>query len=210
MIVFPSNIQLCLRAHRMVPFAALVEAGLIIRRDSPNGKRYARRDRSGDIETRFRFRPVPPCSLVPRSWRFFPKKLPRNVKRSREQETLTISRRDCRKLISAALEEGASGDWAGIEDAYLSLVSKIPRSPILADLLDLRDELDLLREEVVNRLKVRMNAENCSSNDALGEQHTQNSKPESTIEFEPTSEKEQGAKTVPDKLRQTCSHRSHC
>jgi replication initiation protein RepC len=48
MVVFPSNAQLSVRAHGIAgttlrrQLAALVEAGLIIRRDSPNGKRYAR------------------------------------------------------------------------------------------------------------------------------------------------------------------------
>src|ERR1700758_1919613 len=49
LIVFPSNEQLSLRAHGMAPatlrrnLATLVDAGVIIRRDSPNGKRYARK-----------------------------------------------------------------------------------------------------------------------------------------------------------------------
>src|SRR5579863_6162932 len=44
LVVFPSNQQLMQRAHGMAPttlrraLAALVDAGLIIRRDSPNGK----------------------------------------------------------------------------------------------------------------------------------------------------------------------------
>src|SRR6202021_326310 len=61
LIVFPSNQQLALRAHGMAPttlrrhLAALVDGGLIIRRDSPNGKRYARKGRGGDIELAFGF-----------------------------------------------------------------------------------------------------------------------------------------------------------
>ena len=61
LIVFPSNRQLALRAHGMAPatlrrhLAALVDVGLIVRRDSPNGKRYARKDREGEIELAFGF-----------------------------------------------------------------------------------------------------------------------------------------------------------
>ena len=54
LIVFPSNHRLTLRAHGMPAstlrrhLAVLVDAGLIVRRDSPNGKRYARKgDDSG-------------------------------------------------------------------------------------------------------------------------------------------------------------------
>ena len=61
LIVFPSNEQLCLRTHGMPPstlrrqLAALVDAGLIVRRDSPNGKRYARNGRGGEITLAFGF-----------------------------------------------------------------------------------------------------------------------------------------------------------
>ena len=63
LIVFPSNEQLCLRTHGMPAstlrrqIAVLVDAGLVVRRDSPNGKRYARKGRGGEIKLAFRFRP---------------------------------------------------------------------------------------------------------------------------------------------------------
>ena len=61
LIVFPSNDQLSLRAHGMPAstlrrhLAVLVDAGLIVRRDSPNGKRYARKGSAGAIELAFGF-----------------------------------------------------------------------------------------------------------------------------------------------------------
>src|ERR1700745_2828499 len=51
LIVFPSNEQLCLRTRGMPAstlrrmLVVLLDAGLIVRRDSPNGKRYARKGR---------------------------------------------------------------------------------------------------------------------------------------------------------------------
>src|SRR3712207_2970394 len=59
--VFPSNRELSVRAHGPSPatlrraLAQLVEAGIVIRRDSPNGKRYARRGQGGDVEQAFGF-----------------------------------------------------------------------------------------------------------------------------------------------------------
>src|SRR3954469_13321005 len=53
LIVFPSNRELSLRAHGIAAatlrraLGVLVEAGLVIRRDSPNGKRYARKGQGG-------------------------------------------------------------------------------------------------------------------------------------------------------------------
>ncbi|MCA3648833.1 MAG: ArsR family transcriptional regulator, partial [Methylobacterium sp.] len=64
-IVFPSNEKLCARAHGIAPatlrrhLAALVEAGIVIRRDSPNGKRYARRGMDGEVSLAFGFELTP-------------------------------------------------------------------------------------------------------------------------------------------------------
>ena len=65
LVVFPSNAQLSLRAHGMSEptlrrhLAVLVEAGLLSRKDSANGKRYARRDRAGTIDEAFGFSLAP-------------------------------------------------------------------------------------------------------------------------------------------------------
>ena len=56
LIVWPSNEQLAARANGMPAttlrrhIAVLVDCGLVIRRDSPNGKRFARKGRGGEIE----------------------------------------------------------------------------------------------------------------------------------------------------------------
>lgn len=59
LVVFPSNKALMLRAHGIAAstlrrhLAVLVECGLILRRDSPNGKRFARRGAAGEVEQAF-------------------------------------------------------------------------------------------------------------------------------------------------------------
>lgn len=61
LVVHPSNATLSDRAHGMAEstlrrhLAALVRAGLIARRDSPNGKRYAARGAAGEIAVTFGF-----------------------------------------------------------------------------------------------------------------------------------------------------------
>ena len=61
LIVFPSNARLSERLHGMPEstlrrhLAALVSARLILRHDSPNGKRFARRDTTGGIARAFGF-----------------------------------------------------------------------------------------------------------------------------------------------------------
>lgn len=201
LIVFPSNVQLALRAHGIAGatlrrhLAMLVDAGLIVRKDSANGKRYARKDGAGQVETAFGFDLSP---LLARSEELAI--MAQQVLAEREafrkaKESLTVCRRDVRKLISAAMEEGADGDWEIVEDAYVELVSRIPRNPALHDLMTILDEMGALRLEVINRLEIWHNSKNNSSNATHNERHIQNSKSESHIELEPSSEKEPGAKS---------------
>jgi replication initiation protein RepC len=201
MIVFPSNQQLCLRAHSMAGatlrrhLALLVEAGLIVRKDSANGKRYARKDREGEIETAFGF-DLSPLLARAEELAMLAQDVAAEQKAFRKmRENLTICRRDVRKLITAAIEEGVSGDWQSVEDAYVGIISRMKRSPSMADVKDALDEMEILQEEVLNRLEIHDLSENSSTNDALNERHIQNSKPDSIYELEPCSEKEQGVKS---------------
>ena len=198
LVVFPSNVQLSLRAHGMAPstlrrhLAALVDAGLIIRRDSANGKRFARRGTGGEVETAFGFDLAP---LLLRADELAT--LAETVLAAREtlrklREKLTICRRDTRKLLSAAMEEQAEGDWQSVEDIYIGLVARIPRRPTLRDVSDALESMELLKEEILNRLQDNGNSMNPSTSDGQNERHIQNSNPEPCHESEPSSGKELG------------------
>lgn len=198
LVVFPSNAQLSLRAHGIAGttlrrhLAALVEAGLIQRRDSPNGKRYAHRDRGGEIEDAFGFSLAP---LLARAEELALLAQQVNEERQRfrrSREALTLCRRDVRKLISAALEEGAAGDWEMIETHYINLVARLPRQPDRQTVEAILDEMTLLREEIVNRLEDQINSQNMDGNAVQSGCHIQNSKSESTHELEPRFETKQG------------------
>ena len=180
-----------LRRH----IAILVEAGLIVRKDSANGKRYARKSDDGQIESAFGFDLSPLLARAEELAMLAQQVTADRAALRRARESLTICRRDVRKLITAAMEEGADGDWQSVEDVYVALVGRIPRVPTLAGTTAILDEMQMLREEVLNRLEILENSQNSSTNDAHSEQHIQNSKPESFSEFEPSSRNEQGAKS---------------
>lgn len=202
LIVFPSNAQLTLRAHGITGatmrrhLAVLVDSGLIIRRDSANGKRYSRKDDQGAIESAYGFDLSP---LLARSEELAAMAQEVAAARAtfrRRKEALTICRRDVRKLISAAMEEGAEGDWQGVEAVYVSIVARIPRHPTLGDVTARLDEMELLREEILNRLELQAKTQITSTNDVQNERHKQNSKPESSNELELRSEDRK--KAAPD------------
>ena len=202
LIVFPSNAQLTLRAHGIAGatlrrhLALLIEAGLIVRKDSANGKRYARKDKDGAIDSAFGFDLSPLLLRVDELALMAQQVVADRFALRRAKENLTICRRDVRKLITAAIEEGASGDWVNIEAMYISLLGRIPRSPTLTDVNAVLEEMELLQQEVINLLEMQQKDENISTNAAHNGRHIQNSNTESTNEFEPSSRKEQGAEAV--------------
>ena len=112
LIVFPSNELLCLRTHGMPAstlrrqLAALVDAGLIVRRDSPNGKRYARKGRGGEIKLAFGFDLAP---LVVRAEEFegMAQEIEAETRAIKlAKERITLCRRDIAKMIATGIEEG--------------------------------------------------------------------------------------------------------
>lgn len=201
LIVFPSNVQLALRAHGMAGatlrrhIATLVEAGLIVRKDSANGKRYVRKGSTGQIEQAFGFDLSPLLARSEELALLAQQVMASRAEFRRAKESLTICRRDVRKLITAAVEEGADGDWQATEEIYVALVGRIPRSPTLGDITQILDEMQMLHQEVVNRLKTQEYSENNSSNADHNGQHIQNSNTESLNDLEPRSRNEQGAKS---------------
>ncbi|WP_226623178.1 plasmid replication protein RepC [Brucella anthropi] len=198
LVVFPSNNQLSLRAHGIAGttlrrhLAMLVAAGLIERRDSPNGKRYAHRGRGGDIEAAFGFSLAPLLARASELASLAQQVAAERLRFKRAKEALSLCRRDVRKLISAAMDEGADGDWATIEGMFIALLARLPRSPRRDDVDAVLEDMELLREEIINRLEIQVKAEKTDVNDSHDGRHIQNSKPESFHELEPRSEKEQG------------------
>ena len=197
LVVFPSNAKLTARAHGVAPatlrrhLAILVEAGIVIRRDSPNGKRYARRGEGGEISEAFGFDLTP---LVMRAEEF--EALAAEV--AAEQKTLrlarervTLARRDITKLIALGLDEGLPGDWAGLHQAYLDLIGRLKRSSALDVLTDVAAELELLAREITNHLELFINSSNPSGNESQTEHHKQNSNAD-LCESEPASRKARG------------------
>ncbi|MCA2410242.1 plasmid replication protein RepC [Rhizobium leguminosarum] len=199
LVVFPSNAQLSLRAHGMAEqtirrhLATLIEAGLLIRKDSPNGKRYARKEHGGEIREAFGFSLAPLLVRAEEIERLAAEVVAERLHLQRLRERLTLCRRDVAKLIEMALEEGAAGDWSRIHLHFREIVERLPRSPSAEQVAAALDELELLREEIINQLEMQVKTQNQSGNAQHYERHIQNSNPQSITELEPASEKKQGA-----------------
>jgi replication initiation protein RepC len=213
LVVFPSNHQLSLRAHGMPAstlrrhLAVLVDAGLVIRRDSPNGKRYARKGASGEIELAFGFDISP---LVVRAEEFenlaaAAEAEARAIKLARER--ITLCRRDIAKMIATGIEEGVPtrrggqgpADWAEVHAGFRSIVEGIPRTATRAQLEAAAEELSQLADDVLNLLETHVKTTNMSANESVNERHIQNSKPDPLIDLEPGFRESGGARAVPER-----------
>jgi replication initiation protein RepC len=195
LIVFPSNKQLSLRAHGMADttlrrhLSALLDCGLILRRDSPNGKRYARKGGGGDFEDAFGFSLAP---LLARADEF--REAAERVQADNRalklmRERITLHRRDISKLIEAAVEEDVPGDWGGLWRRFRAIVDTIPRRATVDDLEPFVANLAAIREAVDNLLETHMNVENPDGNESHSGRQQSDSNTDSTFEFEPALEK---------------------
>jgi len=212
LVVFPSNAQLSVRAHGINGttlrrhLAALVEVGLIQRRDSPNGKRYAHRNSKGEVEQAYGFDLAPLVARAAELAALAQDVAAERIRFRRAKEALTICRRDVRKLITAAIEEGAPGDWLAVESMYIGILERLSRHPSRAQVEATLDEMGLLREEVINLLENQLKAENMDGNGVQNGCHIQNSKSESINELEPSSRKEQGEMPRLEQQEQSVPH----
>lgn len=195
LIVFPSNKQLSLRAHGMADttlrrhLAALLDCGLILRRDSPNGKRYARKGRAGAFEDAFGFSLAPLLARAAEFSAAAERVRAENRALKLMRERITLHRRDIGKLIEVAVEEDVAGDWQGLWRRFRVIVEAIPRRATLPDLEPIVAELAAIREDVDMLLNLHMNVENMDGNESHIERQQSDSNTNAILEFEPASEK---------------------
>jgi replication initiation protein RepC len=189
--VFPSNRELALRARGPAlktlqrALAQLMEAGLVIRRDSPNGKRYARRGQGGEIAQAFGFDLTP---LIARAAEI--EAVAAEVEGEMRhiallRERITLHRRDIAKTIAMALEAGAPGDWPGFMVRHQALSGRLRRTEPVADLEPLAAELHALHADVAKCLEGFLKTQNMTCNDRRNGSDIQNSNTEPS-ESEPS------------------------
>lgn len=188
-IVFPSNAELSLRSRGMADatlrrhLAALVEVGFILRRDSPNGKRYVRRDTHGEVETAFGF-DLSPLALAAQSIHAAADEARAHARACQKVRTeISIHLRDTGKIIEAAMGEGRAGTWEFFLMRLMPLGRRIARQSPLVFLVERREELARLRAEVEKAYLDTLTIQEMSASDVDTERHYQNSNIDTHIEI---------------------------
>jgi replication initiation protein RepC len=190
LVVFPSNKALCLRANGISEptlrrhLSALVEAGLIIRRDSPNGKRFARREADGAGAAQvFGFDLAP---LVARAGEFDRRLEAQRCEQRRARllkERINLLRRDLTKRIAFGLDEGLVGPWEALRHAFLCLCTPLRKLRGIGDFEALAADLDGLAREVTRALESAI--QNPIADAAQNERRSTESNPNQITDLDP-------------------------
>lgn len=183
LVVHPSNKAICERLNGMPcstmrrHLAHLVAAGMILRRDSPNGKRYARK--FGEEKVSFGF------DLTPLVSRFADVCAAAEALRAAEQrlkrlrEVVSLMRRDLAGLTEYGAEQRPDLPfWTEFSDMARLAQRDLRRKLSLADLEALEGDLKAALDVARNALEPSV-AEDMSTNDVQSEQHYQNSNTDS-------------------------------
>ncbi|MEM7319671.1 MAG: plasmid replication protein RepC [Pseudomonadota bacterium] len=184
LVVFPSNAALSERAHGMAEstlrrhLAALIQAGLILRHDSPNGKRYATRGIEGEITRAFGFDLRPLLVQAQQIARAASETRAARENLRRLREEVSLLKRDALKLVVYGADEGLRGDWATLEASLLAIHKQMRRKLSFAELDALKADLSSLMQVVQTLLK-DPETEKMSGSDADIERHHSNSNEDS-------------------------------
>lgn len=173
-VVFPSNAALSARAHGMAEstlrrhLAALTRAGLILRRDSPNGKRYARRAAQGGLSVAYGFDLRP---LLTRDTEIAAAaQAARDAAERKRQlrEAVVLALRDAVALLPYATDRGET-------EERFDTVRRLLRRKLDLDALEaLKTEMQSLIEVLETHIPLP-DTEEVSGNDARNERHIQDS-----------------------------------
>jgi replication initiation protein RepC len=201
MVVFPSNKAICERLNGMPcstmrrHLARLVEAGLLMRRDSPNGKRYVRKHGEERVAFGFDLSPLYCRSEEISRAAEAVREAEERVRRLRE--IVSLMRRDLAALAEFGEDiQPGLGLWDQLRDKAALTARALRRKLTLEDLLAYRADLEVLLDHARNVID-GPETEKMNTNDARLERHHHNSNKES-IDLEPALEKGGPAVGAPD------------
>lgn len=200
-VVHPSNKAICERLNGMPcstmrrHLANLVQTGFVVRRDSPNGKRYARR--YGEEKIAFGF------DLAPLAQRFVEVCEAAEAVRAAEERykrlrsTVSLMRRDLAGLVDYGRSlRPDHAIWDQASDLCVLTARDLRRKLDFAELQQMESALSEALNAIRDQLEP-VQSQDMSTNEVTNEQHYQNSNKDS-YDFEPRLEKAQGEGSASD------------
>ncbi|MFN4101595.1 MAG: plasmid replication protein RepC [Pararhodobacter sp.] len=192
MVVFPSNKTLCERLNGMAcstmrrHLARLVDAGLLLRRDSPNGKRYVRK--AGPERVSFGFDLSPLHRRAEEIARAAEAVRAVEDRAKRLREVVSLMRRDLAALAEFGEEvHPGLGLWDQLRDAAALTARALRRKLMPEDLAQYRDKLEVLLDEARILIDGAQTEEMITSDAHFEQHHLRSEKDSQESEPEPES-----------------------
>jgi len=190
LVVWPSNAKLALRAHVSTETITrslnhLAAVGLILRRDSPNCKRYARKGQGGAITQAFGFDLTPLVVKADELAKVAAEVAERERERNHLRQSISLNQREIRTLLATAEIENIPGDWVAFRCRYEQLSRRPPRSISLEVAAVHAGALERMLDEVRTHLFEHVQKHKMTSTARHSDEHKQNSTPEPISDFEP-------------------------
>ncbi|MEP1766172.1 MAG: plasmid replication protein RepC [Sulfitobacter sp.] len=104
----------------------LCEVGVISMKDSPNGKRWGRRDADGVIVEAYGFDLAPMAARTEEFEALHEHLLAERALCASLRNAITVTRRMIRAKIEKALDAGLRGPWANLQEAFRELLEGLP------------------------------------------------------------------------------------
>ncbi|WP_299305476.1 plasmid replication protein RepC [uncultured Litoreibacter sp.] len=104
----------------------LCEVGVISMKDSPNGKRWGRRDADGVIVEAYGFDLAPMAARAEEFEALYEHLQAERALCASLRNAITVTRRMIRAKIEKALEAGLRGPWSNLQDVFRELLDGLP------------------------------------------------------------------------------------
>jgi replication initiation protein RepC len=104
----------------------LCEVGVISMKDSPNGKRWGRRDADGVIVEAYGFDLAPMAARAEEFEALYEHLQAERALCASLRNAITVTRRMIRAKIEKALEAGLRGPWSNLQDVFRELLKGLP------------------------------------------------------------------------------------
>ncbi|MCO4847151.1 MAG: replication initiation protein RepC, partial [Yoonia sp.] len=202
LLVYPSNAAICERLNGMPcstmrrHLAGLVDTGLILRRDSPNGKRFVRRH--GGDQQAFGFDLTPLLARQPEICAAAEQTRAAEHSYQRLRRAVSLMRRDLAGLAQFGQQTRAEAPvWAQFLDLAASTARALRRTLATAELTALESRLGAALDQARDIFEGNLTV-NPGTNDVHIEQHHQNSNKEA-YDLEPCLEKAMAEPDDPDR-----------
>ena len=164
----------------------LAESGVIAFKDSPNGKRWGRRDADGVIVEAYGFDLSPLSARVADFEQLHAELQVERALCQRLKRQITVARRMIRARIEAAVSGGLRGPWSQFSNIFEELLGRLPRRNVASEALErllgrFRDLQERVEGVYLKATQVDQVVENISESSAQITQQTQEVNPREVI-----------------------------